>query len=186
MGVKTILFFGDSLTAGYGLKDQTQSVPGLIQQKIDKASRNYEVINGGQSGDTSSGGLARLDYWISRPIDVFVLELGINDLFRKVALPVTFGNLDRILNRVITKYPQAKLALMGMTPPPSFPISAPPAFKAGYEQLAATYQMAYVPFYLENVAGDPALNLWDQIHPNARGYEIIAAQIWPVINSLLS
>ena len=104
--MKRILFFGDSLTAGYGLsRPELQSIPGLIQKKINNADFSYEVVNAGVSGDTSSSGLNRLNYWLNAPVDIFILELGINDLWRGVPHAVTRHNLDLILKRVIMRFP---------------------------------------------------------------------------------
>ncbi len=120
--MKNILFFGDSLTAGHGLRDpKKDSFPALIQKKIDDAKLPYEVINAGISGDTSAGGLARLDYWISRPIDVFILELGINDVMRGISPQVTLKNLQAIVTKVKIKNPSVKMALMGMELPAFVP-----------------------------------------------------------------
>src|SRR5436190_11346626 len=105
-----ILFFGDSLTAGYGLFDPArESFPGLIQQKIDASKLQFDVINAGVSGDTSAGGLARLDYWLYQPIDVFILELGINDVMRGVPPSTTLANMDAIVTKVRHKYSNARL-----------------------------------------------------------------------------
>jgi acyl-CoA thioesterase I len=182
-----IMFFGDSLTAGYGLADaKTESVPGLIQQKIAAERLDYHVINGGLSGDTTAGGLARLEYWLNRPIDVFVLELGINDIRRRVSTAKIYQNLESIITKVKVKYPDVKLALMGMQLPAFIPGMAPTDFNAIYPKLAAKYQMAFVPFYLDGVAGQRHLNLRDGLHPSAAGYKVIADRIWPVVRPLLT
>lgn len=184
--MKNILFFGDSLTAGYGLADtHTESCPALIQQKIDAAGLEYHVINGGLSGDTSAGGLARLEYWLNRPMDVFILELGINDMMRRIPPAKIYQNLETIILKVKAKYPQIKLALMGMELPAFIPGAATTEFRAIYRKLADKYHMVLVPFYLEGVAGQQHLNLRDGLHPSAAGYRIIADKIWPVIKPLL-
>ena len=181
-----ILFFGNSLTAGYGLRDATtESFPALIQQKINKAGIPFEVINAGISGDTSAGGLSRLDYWLSRSINVFVLELGINDLMRGIPPPVTFQNLQAIIIKVRTKYPDCKLALMGMELPRFIPGPMQSAFRSIFPKLADTHHMAFLPFFLQGVAGVPFLNLNDGIHPSANGYQVIADNAWPVLKPLL-
>jgi acyl-CoA thioesterase I len=185
--MKHILFFGDSLTAGYGLQHpKSDSFPGLIQQKIIAASFQYEAINAGISGDTSEGGLARLDYWLSRPIDVFVLELGINDIMRGVPPQTTFKNLQEIITKVKTRFPNAKMAMMGMELPPFVPSTFAVEFRSIFRRLAETNHMTLVPFFLEGVAGQQLLNLNDGIHPSAEGYKIIANNIWPVLIPLLS
>jgi acyl-CoA thioesterase-1 len=184
--MNTILFFGDSLTAGYGLGDATnESFPALIQQKINKENLNYHIVNAGVSGDTTAGGLNRIDYWISRPVDVFVLELGINDIMRGIPPQRTAQNLQAIITKVKTRHPQVKLALMGMEIPLLMQASFADQFIAMYRQLATTNQMAFVPFFLKGVAGIRNLNLPDRIHPTAEGYRVIADNIWPVLRGLL-
>jgi acyl-CoA thioesterase-1 len=184
--MKNILFFGDSLTAGYGLADvRTESCPALIQQKIDAEGLDYHVINGGLSGDTSAGGLTRLEYWLNRPMDVFILELGINDMMRRIPPVKIHHNLESIILEVKVKYPQIKLALMGMELPAFIPGAATAEFRAIYRKLADKYQMAFVPFYLEGIAGQRHLNMRDGLHPSAAGYRVIADKIWPVIKPLL-
>ncbi|MDN3549107.1 arylesterase [Mucilaginibacter aquaedulcis] len=184
--MNNILFFGDSLTAGYGLKDaKTESLPALIQQKINTAQLPYHVINGGLSGDTSAGGLLRLDYWTNRPINVFVLELGINDIIRGISPQTTHKNLQAIINKVKLKFPAIKLALMGMEIPAFIPGAFAAEFRAIFRKLADTNQMAFVPFYLADVAGKPHLNLPDMLHPSADGYRIMANNVWPTLRPLL-
>jgi acyl-CoA thioesterase-1 len=181
------MFFGDSLTAGYGLGDvKNESCPALIQQKINAEGLDYHVINGGLSGDTTSGGLTRLDYWLNRPIDVFVLELGINDMMRQVTPAKIYQNLEAIIIKVKAKYPNVKLALMGMQVPAFLPGLAISDFNALYQRLADKYEMAFLPFYLEGVAGQRHLNIRDGLHPSAAGYRIIADKVWEVVRPLLS
>jgi len=184
--MKNILFFGDSLTAGYGLGNvKNESCPALIQQKINAEELDYHVINGGLSGDTTSGGLARIEYWMNRPLDVFVLELGVNDMIRRIPAAITARNLEAIILKVKQKYPAIKMVMMGMEIPPFIPGARAEEFKRIFRRLADKYQMAFVPFYLEGVAGKEHLNLPDGLHPSAEGYKIIAASIWPVIRGLL-
>jgi acyl-CoA thioesterase-1 len=187
--MQNILFFGDSLTAGYGLSDaERESFPGLIQKKIDGASLPFQVINAGVSGDTTASGLARLDYWLHRKVDVLVLELGINDIIRGVPLQTTSQNLQAIIDRVKNKYPNARMALMGMEIPDFIPGTPPTfseAFRSVFRKLADTNNMIFVPFFLEGVAGKKDLNLGDGLHPSAAGYRIIANKVWPAIRSLL-
>ncbi|WDF53845.1 arylesterase [Mucilaginibacter sp. KACC 22063] len=184
--IKNILFFGDSLTAGYGLADaENQSFPALIQQKVNVAGLNYKVLNAGVSGDTSAGGLNRLGYWLNRPVDVFILELGINDIIRGVPPATTLTNLQKIIDQVKAKYPQIKLALMGMELPVFIPGAFAKEFRSIYRKLADSNQMAFVPFFLEGVAGIAHLNLRDGLHPSAEGYKIIADKVWPVISKLI-
>jgi acyl-CoA thioesterase I len=185
--MKRILFFGDSLTAGYGLaKPAVQSLPGLIQKKIDEAGLQYQVVNAGISGDTSSGGLARLDYWLNQPVDIFVLELGVNDLWRGAPYTTTKHNLDLILKKVKERYPDCKLVIMGMEIPDALNFAALNGFRKIYRELAEAHSAAFVPFFLEGVAGVKHLNLPDGLHPSARGYEVIAEKVWPTIKALLA
>jgi acyl-CoA thioesterase-1 len=181
-----ILFFGDSLTAGYGLFDPArESFPGLIQQKINASKLPFDVINAGVSGDTSAGGLARLDYWLYQPIDVFILELGINDVMRGVPPGTTLVNLDSIITTVKRKYPNAKLALMGMELPAFIPGTIVTDFRAIFQKLAVAHKMLLVPFFLEGVLGQSHLNLHDGLHPSAAGYQVIADKVWPALKTLL-
>ena len=184
--MKNILFFGDSLTAGYGLGHANQeSYPALIQKKINSAGLYYHVINGGISGDTTAGGLSRLGYWINRQIDVFVLELGINDLIRGIQ-PTQIGtNLQLIIDTVKVKYPRAQIALMGMQVPEFIPYPFAATFNNVYSQLAQKNKIAILPSFLAGVAGQAHLNLPDKLHPSAKGYEIIAENIWKVLQPLL-
>jgi len=184
--MKNILFFGDSLIAGYGLRNAAgESFPSLIQQRIDAANLDYKTINAGLSGDTSASGLNRIDYWISRPVDVFVLELGINDIIRGVPPQTTAIILQAIIDKVKARYPQAKMILLGMEIPPIIQAPCAMQFRDIYGKLADKNKMTFVPFFLEGVAGKAHLNLPDRIHPNAEGYKVIAGKVWPVIRELL-
>lgn len=184
--MQNILFFGDSLTAGYGLRDhKTESFPALIQQKIDADGLPYHCINGGLSGDTTSGGLMRLEYWMNRPLHVFVLELGINDIIRGISPQTTAKNLQAIIDKVKLKYPGIKLAIFGMEIPAFIPGAFANEFKAIFRKLADANQTTFVPFYLDGVAGKAQFNLPDRLHPNAAGYKVMADNIWPVLKALL-
>jgi len=184
--MRKILFFGDSLTAGYGLASpNTESFPALIQKKIKDAHLAYTVVNAGLSGDTSSGGLDRLEYWISTPIDIFILELGINDIIRGLPTSSIYHNLDSILTRVRKKHPQCKIAIMGMEIPKFISSTRIEEFRNIFRRLADLHHTAFVPFFLDGVMGVNHLNLRDGLHPSSRGYEIIADKAWPVIESLL-
>jgi acyl-CoA thioesterase-1 len=184
--MQNILFFGDSLTAGYGLRNTaTESFPARIAQKIAAAKLDYTIINAGLSGDTSAGGLRRIDYWLSRPVSVFVLELGINDIIRGIMPPTTLKNLQAITDKVKAKYPQVKIALMGMQIPAFIHSSVAAEFMEIFSTLANANKITLVPFFLDGVAGKPHLNLPDRLHPNAEGYKVIAENVWPVIEKLL-
>jgi acyl-CoA thioesterase-1 len=187
LSVKNILFFGDSLTAGYGLANAAiESFPALIAGKLKADNLPYQVINAGVSGDTSKGGMSRLEYWLSKPVDVFVLELGINDIIRGVPPATIANNLQAIINKVKLKYPEVKLVMLGMEIPVFLggPVAA--QFSAIYRTLATANQMALVPFLLQGVAGQQHLNLKDRMHPSAAGYQIVAGLVWPVLKSVLA
>lgn len=185
--MKKILFFGDSLTAGYGLvSPATQSFPSLIQHKINLAGLPYSVINGGVSGETSAGGLNRLPYWLRDPVDVFILELGINDFFRGYTAESTFNNLDKIVKQVRKKFPDCKIAIMGMEIPIVISHVGVNEFKGIFRRLADKHQTVFVPFFLEGVIGVANLNMNDGIHPTAKGYEVITEKTWPYIKPMLA
>ncbi|MBB5395867.1 GDSL-type esterase/lipase family protein [Mucilaginibacter sp. AK015] len=168
--MQNILFFGNSLTAGYGLGNAAaQSFPALIGDKINALGLHYQIINAGLSGDTTTGGLSRLDHWLNKPIAVFVLELGINDIRKGTPPGLIAQNLQEIVNRVKNKYPEAKLVLLGMEVPLFLGGQVAIAFNAIYPKLAKDNQMAFVPFLLSGVAGVKHLNLWDRLHPSAEG-----------------
>ncbi len=184
--MRKIVFFGDSLTAGYGLANPAdESVPGLIAELVRAEGYHYNIVNAGISGDTSSSGLNRLDYWLRDPVDIFVLELGVNDMIRGLPPSSTKMNLDNILKRVKQKHPLCKLAIMGMEIPDFITSKKIDEFRAIYRSLADTHQAVLVPFYLEGVAGVKTLNMKDGLHPNSKGYKVIAEQIWPTIKSLV-
>lgn len=182
-----ILFFGDSLTAGYGLANvSVESLPALLQEKINAAGLEYKVINAGVSGETSAGGLSRIDLLLDRPIDVFVLELGANDILRGISPQSTAANLQGIVDKVKKRYPEARMLLLGMELPAWIPGTLVADFRRIFRQVAHDNHMALVPFMLDGVAGIRHLNLHDGIHPTAAGYRIIADKIWPVLKRLLS
>jgi acyl-CoA thioesterase-1 len=183
---KIILFFGNSLTAGYGLDDVSESFPSLIQDKIDSLHLDYKTINGGVSGETSAGGNSRIDFLLKQRIDVFVLELGANDGLRGISPNETIKNLQSIIDKVKTKYPGVKLVLLGMQVPPNLGKDYTNRFKEIYSQLAVKNNMALVPFLLEGVGGVASLNQADGIHPTAAGNKIVSENIWKVLKNVLS
>jgi acyl-CoA thioesterase-1 len=180
---KTILFFGNSLTAGYGI-DPSQAFPALIQNKIDSLKLNYNVINAGVSGETSAGGNGRIDWILRQPIDVFVLELGGNDGLRGIPLAETKKNLQAIIDKVKAKYPDAKIILAGMQIPPNMGQDYTGEFKKIYPELAAKNKISLIPFLLQGVGGDPKLNQDDGIHPNVQGAIIVAENVWKVLKDI--
>jgi acyl-CoA thioesterase-1 len=182
---KTVLFFGDSLTAGYGLDDPTEAFPAVIQNKIDAAKLHYEVVNAGVSGETSADGKARINWILKEKVDVFVLELGANDGLRGIPISETIQNLQDIVNAVKAKYPKAKLVMLGMQVPPNMGSVYAYSFKAIFPQLAAKNNMALVPFLLKGVGGIPSLNQKDGIHPTAEGAKIVGNNVWDVLQGVL-
>ncbi|HEY0668427.1 MAG TPA: arylesterase [Sphingobacteriaceae bacterium] len=183
--LKTILFFGNSLTAGYGLDDPSEAFPALIQKKIDSLGLPYKVINAGLSGETTAGGANRIDWLLKQKIDIFVLELGANDGLRGIPVAETSKNLQIIIDKVKAKYPKAKQVLLGMEVPPNMGGSYASQFRVIFRQIAEKNNMAFVPFMLDGVAGNTALNLRDGIHPTAKGYEIVAENVWSELKDVL-
>lgn len=183
--MKTILFLGDSLTAGYGLPI-TQAYPSLIQDKLTKKGFvNYEVVNAGLSGDTTAGGLHRVDRWLTKPIDIFVLALGANDGLRGIPTRETTQNLQQIINKVKHQQPGAKIVLSGMEIPAIVPGRYAAEFRKLFRELALANNISFIPFLLEGVVGERHLNLPDGFHPNAEGQKILANHTWEVLKNLI-
>jgi acyl-CoA thioesterase I len=181
---RVILFLGDSITAGYGL-DLDQAFPALIQEKIDAKSWNFKVVNAGQSGDTSAGGLNRLDWLLKNRVDILILELGANDGLRGLPAETTRKNLQAIIDRTRGKYPEAKVIVAGMKVPPNMGGDYGRKFEAVFADLAKKNKAVLIPFVLEGVGGSRELNLADGIHPTAKGHEIVAANVWKVLEPVL-
>lgn len=181
---KTIVFFGNSLTAGYGLSP-SEAFPALIQNKIDSAGLPYKVVNAGVSGETSTDGNSRIDWILKQPLEVFVLELGANDGLRGIPLSQTKESLQSIIDKVKAKYPSVKLVLAGMQIPPNMGSAYTTEFKKIYSELAQKNRMALIPFLLEGVGGEEKLNQEDGIHPTAEGHKILADNIWKELQPLL-
>jgi acyl-CoA thioesterase-1 len=181
---KTILFFGDSLTAGYGL-DPEEAFPALIQGKIDEAKLPWRVVNAGLSGETTAGGLRRLDWILRQRVDIFVIELGANDGLRGIPPESSRANLQTLIDRVRTKYSQAVVVLAGMQLPINLGPEHTREFAAIYPDLAEKNQARLIPFLLEDVGGIPRLNQADGIHPTAEGHRIVAETVWKVLKPLL-
>ena len=180
----TVLFLGDSITAGYGL-ELSQAYPGLIQKKIDAKGWNFKIINAGQSGDTTAGGLARLDWLLNNRVDVLVLELGGNDGLRGLPIEEIKKNLQAIIDRTKSRYPEAKIVIAGMKVPPNMGGDYGRRFGAVFSDLAKKNNAALIPFILERVGGMRELNLSDGIHPTAKGHEIVAENVWKVLEPVL-
>lgn len=181
---KTILFFGTSLTAGYGLTVD-EAFPALIQQKIKEAKLPYKVINAGLSGETSAAGNSRIDWLLKQPVDLLVLELGANDGLRGLPLKETKNNLQQIIDKVRKKNPKVKIVLAGMQIPPSMGTDYAKEFKSLFPELARKNDLVLVPFLLQGVGGVPKLNQGDGIHPTAEGQKILAANVWAALKPIL-
>ncbi|WP_187260646.1 arylesterase [Pontibacter beigongshangensis] len=181
---QTILFFGNSLTAGYGLEPD-QAFPALIQQRIDSLGLPYKAVNAGLSGETSAGGKSRIDWLLRQPVDVFVLELGANDGLRGISPTETYSNLATIIDKVRDKYPEVRVVLAGMQMPPSMGQQFTKEFREVFTRLAAEKEAVLIPFLLEGVAGERALNQGDGIHPTVEGQKILAQNVWTVIEPIL-
>ena len=181
---KTILFLGDSLTAGYGL-DPAQAYPAVLEEKIRDAGLEWQVVNAGVSGDTSAGGLRRIDWLLRRNVDILVLELGANDGLRGIQLDVTKGNLQQVIDRTRKAHPGVEIVIVGMMVPPNLGPDYSTQFRELFVELAEENQAELVPFLLEGVAGRPELNLPDGIHPTAEGHKIIADTVWETLLPLL-
>ena len=183
---RTIVFFGDSLTAGYGLTDpDTQSYPAQLQRKIDAAHLHWHVVNAGLSGETSAGGLRRIDWVLRQPVDVFVLELGANDGLRGTAPGTTRDNLQAIIDRVHSSHPATLIVLAGMMMPPSMGPDYVAAYNAVFPGLAAKNSIILIPFLLDGVAERPEFIQGDNLHPNAAGAAIIANTVWKWVAPIL-
>jgi len=181
---QTILFLGDSLTAGLGVMPE-EAFPSLIQDKIDSADLPYRVINAGVSGDTSAGGLRRIDWLLQRPISILVLELGANDGLRGQTVESTRQSLSRIIDKVRARSPDATILLAGMQLPPNMGQDYIEAFSNIFPELAEEKQTALIPFLLQGVGGHPEFNQPDGIHPNAKGHAIVAENVWQVLEAFL-
>ncbi len=181
---KTILFFGDSLTAGYGTSTEL-AFPALVETSLRKKGKECKVINAGLSGETSAGGLTRIDWILRQPIDIFVLELGANDGLRGLPIEETKKNLQQIIDKVKAKNPEVKIVIAGMMVPPNMGPEYSAQFQKVFPELAKKNNAALIPFLLKDVAGIEKLNLPDGIHPNAEGHKIVAGNVVEVIEKLL-
>lgn len=179
-----VLFLGTSLTAGYGV-GEAAAFPALIQAKLDSAGLPYRVVNAGISGETSAGGLRRLDWSLQEPVAVLVLELGANDGLRGLPVDALRANLESIILRTRERYPEAAIVIAGMEAPPNLGDAYTTRFRRVYRDLAREHDAALVPFLLEGVAGNPSFNQADGIHPTVRGHERLAGNVWAVLEGVL-
>ena len=179
--IKRILVLGDSLSAGFGLKS-SQAWPALVTEKLRNAGlTNFEITNASQSGGTTAGGLQRLPGHLKRMIDIFILELGINDAFRRVPIAQIQDNLQTIIDRVKERNPNVRLIIAGMQLPNYTEDDYVFAFGQLYADLSAKNKATLIPYLLKNVGGDASLNQPDHVHPNAAGQKILADNVWRVL-----
>jgi acyl-CoA thioesterase-1 len=181
----TILCFGDSITAGYGLDDSNDAFPAILQQKIDSLELNYTVINSGLSGETTAGGKSRINWVMKQNISVFILELGANDGLRGVPLSETRLNLQAIIDVVKEKSPETTIILAGMELPPNMGQDYTTEFRSIYAELAAANNLEFIPFILKDVGGIAELNQSDGIHPTIEGHKTVANTVWEVLKPLV-
>ncbi len=179
-----VLFLGDSLSAGYGLPAE-EAFPALVQAHIDAAGLDYRVVNAGVSGDTSAGGRRRLDWLLRQPIAVLVLELGANDMLRGQDLGALRENLGAIVDKTRAAYPDARILIAGMRAPRNLGRDYVEDFEKCFRELAQETGAVLIPFLLEGVATDPALNQADGIHPTAEGHRIVADTVWRTLRPML-
>jgi acyl-CoA thioesterase-1 len=173
-----VVVLGDSLTAGLGLS-ATDAFPAILQRRVDEARMPFEVVNAGVSGDTSAGGLRRLDWSLQDGARVLVVALGANDGLRGLPVPEMKQNLAQIIETAQSK--QVVVLLAGMEAPPNYGREYSVSFRQAYQDLAKQYHVRFVPFLLDKVAGQPSLNQADGIHPNIRGATIVADTIWTAL-----
>ena len=181
---KTIVFFGNSLSAAYGI-EPSQGFVGLTAQRIDSLGLPYEIVNAGLSGETTAGGKTRIEWILRQPVDIFILELGGNDALRGIDPDDSYKNLKFIIEKVKEKYPSAKIVLAGMEAPPNLGPDFTSKFRQMYPRLAKEYNASLIPFLLDGVGGIAELNLPDGIHPTLKGHKIVAANIWTILKDLL-
>ena len=180
---KTILVFGDSLSDGFMLQ-RSEAYPALLAQKLDAAGLNFQVTNASAAGGTTQGGLERLPPHLKRTIDIFILELGINDAFRGLPVRQIQNNLQQIIDKVRARNPNVRVVIAGMQLPDYAAEDYVSAFGKMFGELAAKNGAALVPYLLEGVAGAPSLNLPDGIHPNAAGQKILAENVWRILEPI--
>jgi acyl-CoA thioesterase-1 len=180
-----VLFFGTSLTAGYGLSPE-QAFPSLIEKLADSAKLPIRAINAGLSGETTAGAARRIDWVLRTPADVVVIEAGANDALRGLSPEAARANLQRVISAVRSKQPQAKIVLVQMEAPPNYGASYTKSFRDVYVDLAKRENIPLVPFLLNGVAGIPRLNQADGVHPNLAGERIVAENVWRGLKAVIA
>ncbi|WMN07825.1 arylesterase [Marivirga arenosa] len=180
-----IIFFGNSLTAGYGVESE-EAFAGLTQKRLDSLSYEYNVINAGVSGETTASGLSRVEWVVKRqPVDIFVLELGGNDGLRGIKPEETDKNLRAIIDKVRSIHPEVKILLAGMMVPPNMGQAYAEEFQKIFPKIAEDKNVNLIPFLLKDVGGEAELNLPDGIHPTPEGHKIVAETVWKNLKPLL-
>lgn len=179
-----ILYLGDSITAGYGLGEE-YAFPQLVNDMAVEAGIPVVTVNAGISGDTSTGGLNRLDWLLQQEFDVLVLELGGNDGLRGIDLSLTKANLDQIIQKTIEKWPNTQVIVAGMMVPPNLGHEYTQEFASMFPAIAEKHDAHLIPFILEGVGGVRSLNQSDGIHPTAEGHRILAQNVWTVLEPVL-
>ena len=180
---KSVLVFGDSLSDGFMLQ-RSEAYPALLAKKLQAAGLNFQVTNASASGGTTQGGLERLPPHLNHRIDIFILELGINDAFRALPVEQIQNNLQQIIDKVKARNPNVRVVIAGMQLPNYATDDYVSAFGKMFAELATMNNAALVPYLLQGVAGDPSLNLPDGIHPNAAGQKILAENVWRVLEPI--
>ncbi|MEZ4701716.1 MAG: arylesterase [Rhodothermales bacterium] len=181
---QTILVLGNSIAAGYGVEPE-EAFPARLQEKIDSAGLPFSVVNAGVSGETTAGGLGRIDWILRQRVDVLILELGGNDGLRGTLPDATRSNLEAIIDRTRERYPDADVLLAGMQMPPNLGQQFTRQFLELFPQIAQERNVALVPFLLEGVGGIPSLNQSDGIHPTPEGHRIVAETVWQYLEPIL-
>ncbi len=181
---KTLVFLGDSLTAGHGVRAD-ESFPSLIEEKIRSTGLSVVTKNAGVSGDTTAGGLRRIDWLLQRKIDVLVIELGANDGLRGLPTATIRTNLQGIIEKTKATYPGAKFVVAGMQIPPNMGSDYAASFQRVFPEFAAANHVELIPFLLDGVGGHRELNQSDLLHPTAAGHRVIAENVWRVLEPLL-
>ena len=181
-----VVFLGTSLTAGLGLLDDEDTYVARVEELADSAGLPMRAVNAGVSGETSAGGLRRVDWVLREPLDVLFLELGANDGLRGQDPGALAANLSDIIGRTRARYPEARVVIAGMEAPPNLGAAYTQAFRDVFARVAEEQRATLVPFLLEGVAGVPELNQGDGIHPTAEGYRTVARTVWSVLEPILA
>jgi acyl-CoA thioesterase I len=182
--MKIIICFGNSLTAGYGVA-MNEAYPALLQKRIDSLGLKYKVLNAGLSGETTSGGISRVEWVLRQKPDIFILELGANDGLRGINVKVTKENLQKIIDKVKDKFPDTRIILAGMRIPTSMGNIYNKEFQKIFPDLAEKNNIPLIPFLLDGVGGESKLNQGDGLHPTAEGYKIVTENVWKVLKDQL-